>query len=667
MDTSSTPRINVANTRIAPERTRPSALVWLSLAIAYGGGWWLHTTHAIQGAASGHGAPDGAAHWFRDSTLALPVIFVAVWVGLRLVRSLLRPFDGDDLGVLRPLAIVAVVGFVTSVAVALASPVHAVMFRAEHQHVHDGMAMPAHMMLEGVLALLSGLVITSVVVFALGGCMWSTHAPSLARRTRALPARRMAGVALTGALIASMALRSGLDPVEAQVIAPIGPCPAGAPVKAFTVSAIDITMMLDRFGDHDPQSQMYVLDNRIADVRAEEAAGREGPSIGLRDDAIQPLAIRANQGDCVVIDFTNRTTRPAPQATDNTYGIHIDGLAFEMDSSGDAIGNNASSAVAPGATTTYTYWIPDDPTIEGAHYMYPGPGNRQAVAHGLFGALIVEPPGSTYRNPTTGLPQESGWEADIIPAAGVSFRENVKIFHEIGNESETDFVPVDINGVPLPTIDPHTDAYRPGSRAINYRSEPFMARLDYAPDQKSTVYGSYTFSDTTNIIPRGYLGDPTKFRLLHAGSEVFHVYHLHGGADRWRLNPAADPTFDYAETGLDKHPSDIQAESSRIDSQSMGPGEAFNLEIENGAGGGQQGAGEFLFHCHIAHHYFAGHVGLLACLRHAPARPHAAARPARAPQGGRLVGADRYDRSVGRRSTPPTSTRGSGRSSRPRV
>ncbi len=136
-----------------------------------------------------------------------------------------------------------------------------------------------------------------------------------------------------------------------------------------------------------------------------------------------------------------------------------------------------------------------------------------------------------------------------------------------------------------------------------------MARLDYAPDQKSTVYGSYTFSDTTNIIPRGYLGDPTKFRLLHAGSEVFHVYHLHGGADRWRLNPAADPTFDYDKTGLDKHPSTIQAESARIDSQSMGPGEAFNLEIENGAGGGQQGAGEFLFHCHIAHHYFAGMWG----------------------------------------------------------
>ena len=608
MDTSITTRIPGPTTRCAPERIRPVALVWLSLAIAYGGGWWLHTIHTIQGAAD-ESAPSDVTHWLRDSTLALPVIVVAVWVGLRLARTLLRPFDRDDLGVLRPLAIVALVGIATSAAVALASPVHAVMFHAEHRHLHAGMAMPTHMTLEGMLALVSSLVITSAVVIALGGRMWSTDAQSFPTRTRALPARRMVGLAVTGALLASFALRSGLGTVDAQAVAPVGPCPIGAPLKTFAVSAIDITMMLDRFGDHDPQSQMYVLDSRIADVRAEEAAGRDGLSIGLRDDAIQPLAIRANQGDCVTIDFTNRTTRPAPQATDNTYGIHIDGLAFEKNSSGDAIGNNPSSALAPGATATYTYWIPDDPTIEGAHYMYPGPGNRQAVAHGLFGALIVEPPGSTYRNPTTGLAQESGWEADIIPASGASFRENVKIFHEIGNESETDLVPVDISGVPLPTIDPHTDAYRPGARAINYRAEPFMARLDYAPDQKSTVYGSYTFSDTTNIIPRGYLGDPTKFRLLHAGSEVFHVYHLHGGADRWRLNPAADPTFDYDKTGLDKHPSTIQAESARIDSQSMGPGEAFNLEIENGAGGGQQGAGEFLFHCHIAHHYFAGMWG----------------------------------------------------------
>ncbi len=168
---------------------------------------------------------------------------------------------------------------------------------------------------------------------------------------------------------------------------------------------------------------------------------------------------------------------------------------------------------------------------------------------------------------------------------------------------------MDITGGTLPVIDPLTHAYRPGSRAINYRSEPFMDRLEYAPEQKSVVYGSYTFGDTTNVIPRGYLGDPTKIRLVHGGSEVFHVFHLHGGSVRWRFNPLADPAYDYGHTGINKWPVDIESQSARLDSQSMGPGEAFNLEIENGAGGGQLGAGEFLFHCHIAHHYFGGMWG----------------------------------------------------------
>ena len=101
---------------------------------------------------------------------------------------------------------------------------------------------------------------------------------------------------------------------------------------------------------------------------------------------------------------------------------------------------------------------------------------------------------------TTGQPQVSGWEAVIVPGSGKSFRENVKVFHEIGNESErdeanADAVPVDGTGAPLVTIDPHTGAYRPGSRALNYRSEPFMDRLDFAEDQKSGTYSSYTFGD----------------------------------------------------------------------------------------------------------------------------------------------------------------------------
>ena len=90
--------------------------------------------------------------------------------------------------------------------------------------------------------------------------------------------------------------------------------------------------------------------------------------------------------------------------------------------------------------------------------MHPGPGNRQAVAHGLFGALIVEPPGSTYRNPTTGLPQLSGWEADIIPAArqGRSARTS-RSSTRSATRARTRACPLDIDGLALPD---HRPAHR---------------------------------------------------------------------------------------------------------------------------------------------------------------------------------------------------------------
>ena len=159
----------------------------------------------------------------------------------------------------------------------------------------------------------------------------------------------------------------------------------------------------------------------------------------------------------------------------------------------------------------------------------------------------------------------------------------------------------------LPVKDPLTTSYRPGSRALNYRSEPFMHRLgvDAQDRLKAFAYNSYTGGDPATPITRGYLGDPTKIRLVHAGAEMFHVFHLHGGGDRWRANPHADPTYNYADTGLNKTPVALSG-SQRLDSQSIGPGESYNLEIEGGAGGVQQGAGDFLYHCHIAEHYVSG-------------------------------------------------------------
>src|SRR5256712_11087117 len=95
-------------------------------------------------------------------------------------------------------------------------------------------------------------------------------------------------------------------------------CPANAPVRAFDVTAINIEITLNRFLDFFP-GYTYVLTENLQAIRAEEAknkaardieddaeaATKSAVSNGLQGDVIQPLVLRANQGDCVRITLRN--------------------------------------------------------------------------------------------------------------------------------------------------------------------------------------------------------------------------------------------------------------------------------------------------------------------------------------------------------------------------
>lgn len=376
------------------------------------------------------------------------------------------------------------------------------------------------------------------------------------------------------------------------------PCAGTGTERAYNVSAIHVEITLNRWGDRDPDAYMYVLDERLADVRAQEATALpDRVSHGLRKDAIQPLVLRANLGECLVINFTN-------QLDEGPASLHINGLAHTAENAGGYVGNNPNTFADPGDTITYRIPLPTDPSAEHAYYFHDHGASRPRLTHGLFGSIVAEPAGSVYRDPETGdIFNGNNWEAiiDVPEGEGDDFREFVLMYHEVGDENFDGIV--DGDGRTLPVLDELSQTYRPAARAINYRSEPFRNRLRLSND-KSQGYGSYMFGDPATPIPRSYLGEPTKTRLLHGGSEVFHVHHLHGGADRWRRNPGADPANDIS-SGLNKFP--VQnATSVHLDSQSIGPGTSYDLEHECGAGGCQQAAGDFLYHCHIGHHYLAG-------------------------------------------------------------
>lgn len=471
------------------------------------------------------------------------------------------------------------------------------------------------------------------------------------------------------------------------------PCRDPRQVRTYKVSAINVEIVLNRFGDRDPHGYMYALDKNISRIRHIQKKpgcirwGPDGPdakahqpcvSSGLRDDLIQPLVLRANLGQCVRIEFTNRLIEinqegenqnwpagnindgmtpsrlEAPIPDDGVASLTIHGLAHwarKEDNAklgkhisrdgpaGGQVGRNPDTFAKRGETVVYEIPLPRNQAAEGSYYFHDGGGNRQRISHGLFGALIVEPAGARYLDPETGRESDgTGWQAIIqcprdreecIRPDGSKvpdFREFALIYHEIGDEGNESIIRGSATDS-TKTLDQLIDdlpqlgqVYRSSGRAINYRSEPFLNRLqidrgksnvtttdggkkDFR-QKKSLAYSSYSFGDPATPIPRSYLGEPTKTRLIHGGSEVFHVHHLHGGAIRWRRNPKSDPTNDIS-SGLTKIPV-AKAFSTRLDSQTIGPGTSFNLEHECGAGGCQQAAGDFLFHCHIGQHYVAG-------------------------------------------------------------
>ncbi len=394
-----------------------------------------------------------------------------------------------------------------------------------------------------------------------------------------------------------------------------GHCPAGVPTKTYDVSAINVEIALNQWGDYFP-GYMYVLTKDIEQVRKDEAANaaaREDEldpgvvSTGLQGDKIQPMTIRANQGDCVRIKFTN-------QLEDEDAGFQINGSAMIISDSG--LPNTAVSkgAIVPsGETQNFEWFIPVDEQ-EGSHLIISHAG-RDPSALGLIGAFIVEPRGSYYLDPWTGGPLENGWMAMIANDDAKDFREFALFYHEVGDES---FRPLNRHGEMIPQRDPQTDAYRPSARAMNYRSEPFginnlaVQEKMFHYEDESLSYSSYTFADAPTTIPRSYMGDPVKFRLIHGGGEVFHSHHPHGGSIRWTRSPKREPGIENLITaaydGPVKYPV-VRTTTDRVDVEVIGPAEVLDLETECGSGLCQKLAGDFLFHCHVAHHYVAGMWG----------------------------------------------------------
>lgn len=205
--------------------------------------------------------------------------------------------------------------------------------------------------------------------------------------------------------------------------------------------------------------------------------------------------------------------------------------------------------------------------------------------HGLFGAIIIEPAGSTYHDVKTGEPIKSGTQA-IIKAPGMpDFREFVLAVHDFALLFDKDGNPLNPPNVPGSPDDP-------GVMGVNYKCEPLMFRKG----DPAYVFSSYVHGDPVTPLLETYAGDPVRIRLFDGAHEEQHSFIMSGL--RWHTDPA-------------------NLLSPLACQQTIGISEAFNLHLDT-----NYKPGDYLY-------YFGGEddlwLGLWGIFRaHEKAVPHLA-------------------------------------------
>lgn len=345
--------------------------------------------------------------------------------------------------------------------------------------------------------------------------------------------------------------------------------PKSGKIREFYIEAIQIPIVYNKYGDHDPDGLLYVLQKDAERIRkgAVENFHREIP---MPYEEVKPLVIRANLGDVIEIHFSHSLKRK--------LSIHVQGLKYDVKTSdGSYVGRNPDSTT--GKQITYC-WYADKEGV----FLFSDMGDTRSSeegtnVHGLFGAIIIEPPESIWLDPETGVELESGLFADIYHPVNPAFREYAVFFHdELEIKTKDGEQP----------IDPHT-GLPSSTTGISYRAEPMRNRMplteNHADSGEDISMSSWVYGDPAPPILKAYVGDPAKIRLIHGGIKETHVFHLHN--HQWKLE-------------------EKNQNSTIIDSISISPQECYTLDILHGAGSLNGTIGDVIFHCHLYPHFHEG-------------------------------------------------------------
>lgn len=383
---------------------------------------------------------------------------------------------------------------------------------------------------------------------------------------------------------------------------------------------------------------------------------------------LEPLVLRARLGEVVEVEVEN-------SLSDRPVGFHVQGDGFAglaadgrgflpgvRGADGCRVGDNEDTTIPPGGRRTVRLdcrhegvWpINDLADVRGSE--------RGSNAHGLFGALVVEPAGSRWLDPETGtdltyaadgvglyvdvLPPEppGGWQpmdteyVDLHQSGLRPHREFCVFIHdqpEIHSGTHTagehTVMPLSYRAEPMHNRLPHrmrryaeaTPREVPGGqvdvdrRAVQIRfgdelEEQFWTAR--TPDGRylervsgeEQHHSSWLFGEPVTPVFRAYRGDPSRIRLIHAGVKETHVWHLH--VHQWRLVPEDCAPPGVHGVGPDGKP--LPKGSQLLDAITIGPQTAVTIDPLYGSGSRQHAPGDIIWHCHLYPHFHHGMWGL---------------------------------------------------------
>ncbi|HEY9421848.1 MAG TPA: copper oxidase [Thermoanaerobaculia bacterium] len=320
------------------------------------------------------------------------------------------------------------------------------------------------------------------------------------------------------------------------------------------VVAFDQVFFWNRLGAVQPQGMMFALRRDVVPI---SGGTLSAGNVRLRPDKRpRPIALRMNVGDCLRVSFQNLlspTRRDDDQSNTRWASVHAVGMQWTVSSLDDGtyVGANPNGLVDVGQSTTYTVYA----QREGEHVLYSagalagGEGDGGHANSGLFGAIIVEPPGARwYRSQVTrqeldyaitgtspyGFPVFN-YEA-VYPAGHP--RAGMPILHMLNGTEivHTDLTAIIAGSTPNPSAGPGQSGWFPAGTFPNnpqypQREQPFREFVLLYHDEIGAVQAFPQFEQAELE------------HTLHSGRDAFAINYGTGGvgaevlANRLRVGP----------------------------------------------------------------------------------------------------------------------------------